>query len=156
MRDVLKVVLSSKLVIAGFLMLIMAIVLSAIAVFQVENPTYSSTGTLGPGQYILGNDTFENRYFYYNRSLSLSSTNATVEVSWGNFTEVYSLSGNATFLPTDRPEVRIINGTVNYKYRVKAVNYPYSDLSVPAAVFAFVGTITLWVGYTHILRRKEQ
>ncbi|WP_156927396.1 hypothetical protein [Thermococcus nautili] len=156
MNEALKVFLSSRLVVAGFIMILLAMILSAIAVFQTGHPSYYSSGTLGPGNHTLGNDTFENRYFYCNRSLSLSSKNATVEVSWGNFTAVYNITGNATFIPTDRPEVRVINGTVTYTYRAKAISYPYSDLAIPAAILAFAGTVVLWVGYTHALRGKRK
>ncbi len=156
MNEALKVFLSSRLVVAGFVMILLAMVLSAVAVFQIEHPSYSSSGTLGPGNHTLGNDTFESGYFYYNRSLALSSKNATVEVSWDNFTAVHKIKGNATFVPTDRPEVRVINGTVTYTYRVKAINYPYSDLAIPAAILAFAGTVVLWVGYTHALRGRRK
>lgn len=156
MREAIKVFFSSRLVLAGFVMVVFAMILSAIAVFQMESHSYSSSGTLGPGEHVIGNSTFERRYFYYNRSLSLSSKNATIEVSWGNFTATYNLTGNATFVPKDEPRVRVINGSVTYTYRVKAVNYPYANLAIPAAVLALAGTIVFWVGYTHALRGKEK
>ena len=156
MREALRVFLSSKLFLAGFSMVLIAMVLSAIAVFQTGHPSHSSSGILEPGNHLLGNDTFESNYFYYNRTLSLSSKNATVELSWGNFTGVYNLTGNATFVPTDRPEVRVIKGTVTYTYRAKAISYPYSDLAIPAAILAFAGTVFLWVGYTHALRGRRK
>ncbi|WP_297469991.1 hypothetical protein [Thermococcus sp.] len=156
MRGILKAILNSKLMLSGFIMVFLAMILSAVAVFHVGHPSYSSSGVLEPGNHTLGNSTFENNYFYYNRTLSLSSKNATVELSWGNFTGVYNLTGNATFVPTDRPEVRVINGTVTYTYRAKAISYPYSDLAIPAAILAFAGTVFLWVGYAHALKGRRR
>ncbi|WP_297548477.1 hypothetical protein [Thermococcus sp.] len=156
MSEIFKLLFRSRLFVVGLLMLLLAMILSAVAVFQTGHPHYSSSGVLGPGNYTLGNYTFETKYFYLNRTLELSSRNATVKLSWGNFTRVYNLSGNFTFSPNNQPKVMVINGTVTYTYRVKGVSYPYSDLAIPAAILAFAGTVFLWVGYVNAFRGRRK
>jgi len=156
MKEALKLIFRSKLMMAGFTMIVLAMVLSALAVFYSTTPTYSSEGNLSGGAHVIGNGSFEDRYPYYNRTLRLSSDNATVQVSWTGFNKTYRVMGNLTFHPRDRPEVRVINGTVTYTYRVKAISYPLSDLAIPAAILAVAGTITFWVAYVNALRGKQK
>ncbi|WP_460129217.1 hypothetical protein [Thermococcus prieurii] len=156
MKEALKLISRSKLMVAGFTMLVLAMLLSALAVFYTTTPTYSSGGSLGRGVHVIGNGSFEDRYPYYNRTLTLSANNATVQVSWTGFNRTYSIRGNVTVYPSDRPEVNVINGTVTYTYRVKAISHPYSDLAIPASILAVAGTITFWVAYVHAFRGKRK
>ncbi|WP_297497545.1 hypothetical protein [Thermococcus sp.] len=87
-----------------------------------------------------------------NRSLRLSSKNASIMVSWGPNYTLYNLTGNLTLHPGERPTVNVFKGEVNYSYEVKGVEYPYSDLAIPAFVFAIVGTILAWIGLERTLR----
>jgi len=145
----LRVLLSSRLVTVGFAMIVLALLLSAVAVFVSERAARESTGVV--------NGTLELRdsYLYSNRTLTLGSENATVRVSWGNSSVIYNISGEVTVSPSQAPRIDVINGTVTYTYREKGVRYPYSYLSIPAAVLALTGTILLWLGYTKLLEGRR-
>jgi len=151
MGDVIRAFRESKVLSLGLVMVVMALVLSALASFTVEHRTYLQSGELGPGEYALGNGSFEDKYLYPNRTLVLSSDNATVLVSSGE-NRSYNLSGKIVLHPEKRPNIIVYNGSVSYTYRVKALNYPYSDLSIPALILALVGSVFLWVGYAKALR----
>ncbi len=152
MGEVIQAFKKSRVLSLGLLMLILALVLSAVASFVVEDKVYSQSGELGPGEYTLGNESFESKYLYPNRTLVLTSNNATLLVSSGE-NHSYNLTGQLVLYPNERPDVVVYNGSVSYTYRVKALDYPYSDLSIPALILAVVGgSVFLWVGYAKALR----
>ncbi|MBP1911589.1 hypothetical protein [Thermococcus stetteri] len=151
MGEVIRAFRKSRVLSLGLFMVVLALVLSAVASFVVEDKSYSQSGELGPGEYALGNESFESKYLYPNRTLVLTSDNATLLVSSGE-NRSYNLRGKIVLHPEGKPNVVVYNGSVSYTYSVKALNYPYSDLSIPALILALVGSVFLWVGYAKALR----
>ncbi|WP_297507693.1 hypothetical protein [Thermococcus sp.] len=147
----LSIIFRSKLFLLGLSFLLLALVLSAVSVFYSNPISYSQSGTFGVGEHPVGNSSFE-EHVVTNRSLRLSSKNASIMVSWGSNYTSYNLTGNLTLYPGERPTVNVFKGEVNYSYEVKAIEYPYSDLAIPAFIFAIVGTILAWIGLERILR----
>ncbi len=146
-------VFRSKLFLSGFTFLILAMVLSAVSITHTRSHSYSSSGTLGPGQYVLGNATFEDSYSITNRTLVIKSENASLGILYGtNYTQ-YNLTGRLVLHPTDNPTINVYRGNVTYTYNVTGVGYPYSNLVIPALVFAVVGTVFAWVGFERIFHR---
>lgn len=136
----------------GLIMLVLALVISAMGLYGVDK-SYSSNGTLGEGRYLLGDEDFEKSYVYYNRTLVISSSNATFSVVQGNVTEKYALlNGTVEIIPTTRPVIDVFNGTINYTYTVSAKDYPYAIYSLIAFVLMLVGTVMAFMGYTQFLR----
>ncbi len=147
----LSTIFRSKLFVTGLVFLFIALVLSAVSVFCYRTVHYSSSGTLGTGQHVLGDEAFEG-YEVTNRTLVLSSENASFSLLWGNYTS-HNLSGRITLHPSGRPVINVYRGELNYTYEVTARRYPYVDLSIPALIFAITGTIFAWVGLERLLRR---
>ncbi|WP_297535651.1 hypothetical protein [Thermococcus sp.] len=152
LMGILSLVFRSKLFVIGLAFLLIAFILSAIAVFHTQVHHYSSSGSLRPGQYSLGNESFENSYSISNRTLVLESCNATVGVLSGTNYTTYNVSGRLVLHPSDRPTVNVLKGNVSYVYNVTGVGYPASNLAVPALIFAIVGTIFAWVGLIRVFR----
>ncbi|NJE42974.1 hypothetical protein E3E35_00970 [Thermococcus sp. GR7] len=141
---------------AGLIMLLLALIISAMGLYGVDK-SYSSNGTLGKGRHFLGDEDFEKSYVYYNRTLIISSSNATFSVIQGNATEKYTqLNGTVKIIPTTRPVIDVFNGTVNYTYTVSAKDYPYAIYSLIAFVLMLVGTVMAFIGYTHFLRDVKE
>ncbi len=147
----LSLILHSRIFLFGFSLLVLAFSMSAVSVFYSHPVSYASSGVLGGGEYVLGNQTFE-EYIVTNRTLSLISKNASIAVSWGTNYTSYNLTGGVILHPTGRPTLNVFKGKVNYTYNVKAVRYPYTNLAIPAFVFAITGTIFAWVGLERALR----
>jgi len=146
-------VFRSKLFVSGFAFLVLAMVLSAVSITYTQSHSYSSSGRLGPGQYILGNATFEKSYSITNRTLVIKSENASLGVLYGtNYTQ-YNLTGRLILHPTDSPTINVYRGNITYTYNVTGISYPYSNLSLVALVFAVVGTVFAWVGFERAFRR---
>ncbi|WP_456422963.1 hypothetical protein [Thermococcus sp.] len=149
----LSTVFRSKLFVSGFAFLVLAMVLSAVSITYTQSHSYSSSGTLGPGQHVLGNTTFEKSYSITNRTLVIKSENASLGVLYGtNYTQ-YNLTGRLILHPTDSPTIKVYRGNVTYTYNVTGISYPYSNLSLVALVFAVVGTVFAWVGFERAFRR---
>jgi len=149
---ILALIFKSKLFVLGLVFLLVAFMLSAIAVFHTQVHHYSSSGSLRPGQYTLGNNSFENSYSVSNRTLVLKSRNATVGVLSGMNYTTYNISGRLVLHPSDRPVVDVLKGNVSYVYNATGVGYPSSNLAIPALIFAIVGTIFAWVGLMRVFR----
>ncbi|WP_456367530.1 hypothetical protein [Thermococcus sp.] len=156
MGDVIKAFRRSKVLSIGFLMIVLALILSAVASFTVENKSYVQSGKLGPGKHVIGSDNFEGKYLYPNRTLVLSSNNTTLILVSSDKNISYNLTGRIVLHPKERPTIVVYNGSVGYTYRVRAVNYPYSDLSIPALILALIGSVFLWVGYAKIIREVRE
>jgi len=148
----LSTIFRSRLFVMGLAFLFIALVLSAVSVFCYRTVHYSTSGTIGIGRHVLGNETFEN-YEVVNRTLVLSSENASFSILWGSNYTSYNLSGRITLHPPGRPIVDVFEGKLNYTYEVSARRYPCADLSIPALILAVAGTIFAWVGLERILRR---
>ncbi len=144
-------VFRSRVFLLGFSFILLALLMSAVAVFHFTPLEYSKTGTMGSGQYLLGNSTLEGATVT-NRTLTLSSKNASVEVVVNGHYTAYNITGNLTLHPDGRPYVDVLSGCVTYTYRVSALDYPYSSLAIPAFVLAIVGTILAWLGLEKALR----
>jgi hypothetical protein len=147
----LSVIFRSKLFLLGFSFLLIALVLSAVSVFYSNPLSYFQSGSLDNGQYTLGNSSFE-EHIITNRTLILSSDNASVALTWGTNSTTYNVTGQIILHPGSRPTINVFKGRVNYTYTARGVEYPYSDLAIPAFVFAIVGTILAWIGLERILR----
>ena len=149
-------VFKSRLFLSGFILLILAMLFSAVAITYTQLHHSSSSGTLGEGQHVIGNGSFESFYSITNRTLVIESNNASVGVLYGaNYTQ-YNLTGRVTLHPTDRPTIDVYSGNVTYVYNVTGVGYPYSNLAFPALVFAVVGTVLAWVGFERVLRGDKR
>ncbi len=131
----------------GFLLLILALLMSAIGLHKAP-VHYSESGTLGVGLHTLGNESFEYNHVYANRTLELSSNNASIIVSWeGSKAYQLNLASNITISPQGRPTVNVISGNVSYTYRVTAWDYPYSFLALPSLISMIMGTMLVFIGY---------
>ena len=131
----------------GLLLLVLALLTSIVGLHKVP-VSYSESGTLGPGFHFLGNDSFEYRHFYGNRTLELSSENASIVVSWeGSKPYALNLTTNITISPGGRPTVNVISGNVSYTYEVTSWEYPYSSLAVPSLAAMVLGTMLVFIGY---------
>jgi hypothetical protein len=136
----------------GFALLVLALLMSIVGLHKVP-VTYSQSGILGQGSAVLGNESFENDHLYADRTLYLSSHNASMIVSWGDEKYPLNLTTNVTLKPAGRPTVNVFSGNVSYRYEVAAWEYPYSSLALPALVAMLTGTILIFVGY---LRFRER
>ena len=149
----LSTVFRSKLFVSGFAFLVLAMIFSAVSITYTQSHSYSSSGTLGSGQHVIGNATFEKLYSITNRTLVITSENASLGVLYGtNYTQ-YNLTGRLILHPTDNPTINVYRGNVTYTYNVTGVGYPYSNLVILALVFAVVGTVFAWVGFERTFRR---
>jgi len=137
---------------AGMLMLIGALLISAAGFYRVDR-FYSSNGTLGEGMHYLGDEKFENEYFYHNRTLVLSSPDANITLIQGSQMTNYTLTGKKLVLhPSLRPVIYVFNGSVNYTYNATAVDYPYAVYSLLAFVLMLVGVVLAFLGYSEFLK----
>jgi len=149
----LSEVFRSKLFVSGFVLLVLAMVLSAVSITYTQPHHSVSSGTLGEGQHVIGNGTFENSYSITNRTLIIESRNASVGVLCGtNYTQ-YNLTGRVVLHPGDRPTINVYSGNVTYTYNVTGVGYPYANMAILALVFAVMGTVFAWVGFERVFRR---
>ncbi len=131
----------------GVTLLFLALLTSIIGLHKVP-VNYSDSGTLGPGIHVLGNGSFEYNYFYANRTLELSSKNASLIISWeGSKAYTLNLTTNITISPAGRPIIKVISGNVSYKYEVRSWKYPYSFLAVPSLLAMVLGTMLVFIGY---------
>ena len=131
----------------GLVLLLLALLGSIVGLHKAP-VRYSESGTLGPGVHVLGNGSFEYKHFYANRTLELSSENASVVISWeGSKAYKLNLTTNITISPQGRPRVNVISGNVTYKYEVTSWEYPYSSLAVPSLIAMVLGTMLVFVGY---------
>jgi hypothetical protein len=136
----------------GFILIVLALLMSLVGLHKVP-AVYHEAGNLGPGYYQLGNESFEMRHVNAYRNLSLSSTNASVQISWeGSPVYNLTLTTNVTLSPGYRPALKVISGNVSYSYTVKGVSYPYSFLALPSLLSMVVGSVMVFVGY---IRLKE-
>ena len=139
--------LSYPLIKGGLLFLALALLMSLISMYTVEK-SYYSEGTLGVGHHVIGNKDFENNYFITNRTLVISSQNASVVVIQKGKINSYILRNQSVSLnPTSQPEISVESGNVRYSYRVYGVDYPYLPLSLLAFVFMIVGSALSVYGY---------
>ncbi|WP_297418590.1 hypothetical protein [Thermococcus sp.] len=130
----------------GLTFLFLALFLSVIGLHKVPI-TYEQSGKLGPGYHLLGNDSFENNYLYANRTLQLSSSNASLEIYWGSQEYPLNLTTSVTLKPAGRPAVRVISGEVSYRYKASSWRYPYAFLAIPALFSVMIGSVLVFVGY---------
>ncbi|AHF81061.1 hypothetical protein [Thermococcus paralvinellae] len=143
--------LNYPLIKGGLMFLALALLLSFVSMYSVEK-SYSSEGTLGIGHHIIGDENFENKYFITNRTLILSSQNASVIVIQKGKINSYILRNQSVNLnPTSQPEISVKSGNVSYSYRVYGVDYPYSLLSLLAFVFMIVGGALSMYGYIRFM-----
>ncbi|ASJ08292.1 hypothetical protein A3L11_03225 [Thermococcus siculi] len=152
----LRDAMSYPLMRAGMIMLLLALLISAAGFYRVDK-SYSSSGILGEGMHYLGDDKFETEYLYHNRTLTLSSTNATFSLLQG--TEMYNytlVNGSMTLHPEMRPVIYVFNGQVNYTYEARAIDYPYAVYSIGAFVLMLVGIVMSFLGYTQFLRDVKE
>ncbi len=148
----LRDALSYPVLRAGILMLLIALLIAIAGLYRVDRH-YSSSGTLGEGMHYLGDDRFENEYLYHNRTLTLSSNNATFSLLQGNEMWNYTLINESiTLHPSMRPVIYVFHGEVNYSYDARAVDYPYAIYSMVAFVIMLVGIVLSFIGYTQFLR----
>ncbi|MBO8174074.1 MAG: hypothetical protein H0Z18_02315 [Thermococcus sp.] len=139
--------LNYPLIKGGLVFLALALLLSLVSMYSVEK-SYSSQGTLGVGHHVIGDKDFENNYFITNRTLVLSSQNASVIVIQKGRINSYILKNKSVRLnPISQPEISVESGNVSYLYRVYGVDYPYSLLSLLAFVFMIVGSALSVYGY---------
>ncbi|ALM75789.1 MULTISPECIES: hypothetical protein [Thermococcus] len=135
----------------GLIFLALALLLSLVSMYSVEK-SYFSQGTLGVGHHIIGDKEFESNYFVINRTLIISSQNASVVVIQRGKINSYTLNNQSVRLtPTSQPEIRVESGNVSYSYRVYGVDYPYSLLSLLAFVFMIVGSALSVYGYIRFM-----
>jgi hypothetical protein len=145
-----KTPLSYKPISVGLIFLIVALLMSIVGLHKVP-VGYSSSGFLEPGNYTLGTKSFENNYLDYNRTLVLTSTNASILVSDdGSSARLMNVTSRITLNPTDRPYIDVLSGNVSYTYKATAWKYPYSSIAIPAFVFMVVGTVLVFVGYIRL------
>jgi len=130
----------------GLILLFLALFLSIIGLHKVP-VTYDQSGELGPGYHLLGNGSFEENHLQANRTLWLSSNNASIEVYWGDQSYPLNLTANVTLKPAGRPAIKVISGEVSYHYRASSWRYPYAFLAVPALLSVMVGSIFVFIGY---------
>ncbi len=130
----------------GLALLFLALFLSIVGLHKVP-VTYEQSGELGPGYHLLGNDSFENSYLYANRSLQIGSSNASLELYWGNQSYPLNLTTNVTLKPAGRPAVKVLSGNVSYRYEAESWRYPYAFLAVPALLSVMIGSVLVFVGY---------
>ncbi|NJF26094.1 hypothetical protein [Thermococcus sp. Bubb.Bath] len=150
-----KTPLSYKPISVGLIFLVVALLMSIVGLHKVP-VEYENSGTLGPGNYTLGNNSFENGYLGYNRTLVLTSSNASIIVGEaGSPTRSMNITSNVTLNPKDRPSLEVLSGNVSYTYRARAWKYPYSLLAIPAFIFMLVGTVLVFVGYIHLNSRRR-
>lgn len=142
----LRLAFRYSLIKAGFLLLVLALVLSLASMYGVEK-NYRESGNLTAGIHVLGDDRFENSYYTYNRTLLLSSPNASVVVN--NVT--YSVDGSLRLNPSSRPRVEVLSGNVSYEYRSTATDYPLAYLSLLAFLFFIVGLVLALQGYIRMI-----
>ncbi|ASJ06313.1 hypothetical protein A3L08_02680 [Thermococcus pacificus] len=137
---------------AGIILLVLALLISIAGLYRVDK-SYSSSGTLGEGMHYLGDDKFENEYLYHNRTLTLSSTNATISLLQGSEMYNYTLvNDSVTLHPEMRPAIYVFNGEVNYTYDARAIDYPYAVYSIGAFVIMLAGIALSFIGYTQFLK----
>ncbi|NJE08222.1 hypothetical protein E3E31_06755 [Thermococcus sp. M39] len=135
----------------GLIFLALALLLSIVSMYSVEK-SYSSEGTLSIGHHIIGDENFENNYFITNRTLILSSQNASVIVIQKGKINSYILKNQSVYLnPTSQPEISVESGNVSYSYKVYGIDYPYSLLSLLAFVFMIVGSALSVYGYIRFM-----
>ncbi len=152
----LRDAMSYPLLRAGIIMLFLALLISAAGFYRVDK-SYSSSGTLGEGMNYIGDDKFEMEYLYHNRTLTLSSTNATFSLLQGSEMYNYTLiNDSVTLHPEMRPVIYVFNGEVNYTYDATAIDYPYAMYSVGAFVLMLVGIVMSFLGYTQLLRDVKE
>jgi len=150
-----KTPLSYKPISVGLILLVFALLMSIVGLHKIPVEYYHS-GTLGPGNYTLGNDSFENGYLVYNRTLVLTSSNASIIVREADSpARPMNLTSNVTLNPNDRPFLKILSGNVSYTYKARAWRYPYSALAIPAFVLMLVGTVLVFVGYVRLNSKRR-
>ena len=152
----LREALSYPVLRAGLILLFLALLISAAGFYRVDK-YYSSSGTLGEGMHRLGTDKFEDEYLYHNRTLTLSSHNATFSLLQG--TEMYNytlVNDSITLHPEMRPVIYVFKGEVNYTYDASAIDYPYAIYSLVAFVLMLVGIALSFIGYTQFLRDVKE
>ena len=130
----------------GLALLFLALFLSLVGLHKVP-VTYEQSGELGPGYHLLGNDSFEYNHLYANRSLRLGSSNASIDVYWGDQSYSLNLTTNVSLKPAGRPAVKVLSGNVSYTYRASSWEYPYDFLAIPALLSVMVGSVLVFVGY---------
>ncbi|ASJ03638.1 hypothetical protein A3L09_10400 [Thermococcus profundus] len=142
----LRLAFKYALIKVGFLLLVLALVLSLASMYGIEK-NYHESGHLGPGLHVIGDDHFERAYYTYKRVLLLNSTNASVSVN--NVT--YSVTGLVNVTPSLRPSVEVLSGNVSYDYTVRATDYPLAYLSLLAFLFFIVGLVLAVQGYIRMI-----
>lgn len=141
----LKLAFRYPLIKVGFVLLILALLLSLISMYSVSRH-YSERGSLTVGNYTLGNDDFEEKYFVYNRTLVLSGYG---EIKVNGFK--YYVEERATITPSQRPQIEVLSGNFSYSYSVVATDYPLGYLSLLAFVFFLVGITLSLLGYMRMM-----
>ncbi|ASJ01349.1 hypothetical protein [Thermococcus gorgonarius] len=150
-----KKILFYKPVIIGLVFLFVALIMSLIGLHSsvVE---YTHSDSLGPGNYTLGDSSFENSYLGYNRTLILSSNNASVVVIENDVpTQDINVTSTVTLNLRGRPSIEVFYGELNYTYKAKAISYPYSNLAIPGFIFMIAGTSLIIAGYVSLNSRRD-
>ena len=130
----------------GFILIVLALLMSVVGLHKTS-VGYTVSGTMGKGFYTIGNDTFEKEHLYADRTLRLSSRNASLTITWGTSNYPLNLTGNVTLKPGGQPSVEVISGNVSYEYNATSWHYPYASLAVPALILMVTGTVLVYVGY---------
>jgi len=138
----------------GVVLLIMALVTSALAMYSVREST-SEYGTVGKGIYYLHNDTFEKTHLYCKRTLWLNSSDAHIVLIWNGSGYPSNITGSVKLNMPTNPSIKVTSGTLQYNYTITGVRYPYSSLVFPAFVFMIVGTAAVMAGYAKMKGAKS-